>query len=87
LQNSKVPQDVNIADIVGLLIHEDVCERHNMIKFVCQNSAGGSLITISGNGEEGKEFHTPLVKLCKAKAMINLKIHIEDTFISHDVRL
>ena len=45
------------------------------------------MITINGSGAEGKEFSVPLAKLCNTKKIINIKIHIEDDFISHDPRM
>jgi hypothetical protein len=44
------------------------------------------MITINGKGE-GKEFITPLFKLCKTKKIINIKIYVEDDLVSHDPRM
>jgi hypothetical protein len=73
-----------MEDVVGCIEHEEIVARASMIKFVCSNPDVGTLITIN-NKTVGKEFSTPLFKLCKTKKIINVKIHIEDDhLVSHD---
>ena len=67
---------MSLGDIVGLLMHEEICSRDTIVKFQVQNREGGAQIICNGNGI-GKEFTTPLTKLCKSKKIIDVSIFID----------